>query len=153
MRGTPLSLYSSPFAGSSSAPAWWIPISRGPDLSGHGWGVPVGGGRVHNRAVVTIRLRYVTVRSAANRNGSATRCNDACNHEAHNQHDASRQEGFASGAAQISCRLSDPLRSVASLASFDLPPGFQTQGVTITITITVVITLRYVTLRSRARDY
>ena len=30
-RFTPLS----PFAGSSSAPAWWIPISRGPDLSGH----------------------------------------------------------------------------------------------------------------------
>ena len=36
-RFTPLS----PFAGSSSAPAWWIPIPRGPDRSGHGWGVPV----------------------------------------------------------------------------------------------------------------
>ena len=33
-----------PFAGSSSAPAWWIPIPRGPDRSGHGWRVPVGGG-------------------------------------------------------------------------------------------------------------
>ena len=36
-RFTPLS----PFAGSSSAPAWWIPIPRGPDRSGHGWRVPV----------------------------------------------------------------------------------------------------------------
>ena len=39
---------------------------------------------------------------------------DACNHEAHNQHDASRQRLLHQAPLEISYRLSDPLRSVAS---------------------------------------
>ena len=75
--------------------------------------------------------QYVTLLSAprANRNGSATRCNDACN-EADNQHDASsgggtrtvllasRQVGFHQAPLETSCRLSDPLP--CSLRSMDL---------------------------------